>query len=255
MMHAVLIGAGNLASHLYKAFKDSEKLKFIQVYNRNLSKVDFVDASTPVTENLSDLVEADIYFLCVSDTAIAEVSKQLPFRNRLVLHCSGASSIELLDTKNRTGVFYPLQTFIKNTPADFSSIPICVEAPNVKDKQVLLELAKDISQNVQEIDSKQRAAIHVAAVFVNNFVNYLYQVGESIMQEHQMQFSMLHPLLEKTLQSALNNSPKDLQTGPARRGDTATINKHLQQLTHKEQQDIYKILTNAILKQYGREEL
>jgi len=119
----------------------------------------------------------------------------------------------------------------------------------------LLELGKEISESVQEINSTQRAAIHVAAVYVNNFVNYLFQIGESIMEENQMDFSMLRPLIEKTVQNALRESPKKLQTGPARRNDKGTIEKHLNQLTNKEQKNIYTTITNAILDQYGREKL
>lgn len=255
MINAVLIGAGNVASHLYKAFEGSKKLKFIQVYNRSLSAIDFVDSNTETTDELSQLLEADIYFLCVSDSAIATVSNQLPFTDRLVVHCSGGSAMNILSSKNRNGVFYPLQTFIKNIQVDFSAIPICIEAENAKDQLLLLDIAKDISKNAQEINSQQRAAIHIAAVFVNNFINHLYHIGETIMQEHHMDFSMLQPLIEKTVKSALTSSPKDLQTGPAKRGDKVTINKHLSQLTSKEHKDIYKIITNAISKQYGREEL
>lgn len=255
MIQAVLIGAGNLASHIYRAFKNSEKLRFVQVYNRSLEHIDFVDSSTAITNNLNEIAEADIYFLCISDGAIAKVSKALPFTNRLTVHCSGGSAMNILSDKNRTGVFYPLQTFLKTADPDFSNIPICVEATNADDTKLLLDLGKEISESVQEINSEQRAAIHVAAVFVNNFVNYLFQIGESIMKENQMDFSMLHPLIKKTVQNALQDSPKNLQTGPAVRDDKGTIKKHFNQLTNNEQKNIYKTITNAILDQYGREKL
>lgn len=255
MKKAVLIGAGNLASHIYRAFEKSEKLRFIQVYNRSLEHIDFVDSNTAITDDLNQLAEADIYFVCISDGAIGEVSKSLPFSNRLTVHCSGGSAMNILNDKNRIGVFYPLQTFLKTAEADFSGIPICVEATNTEDTQLLLELGKEISESVQEINSEQRAAIHVAAVYVNNFVNYLFQIGETIMEENQMDFSMLHPLIEKTVQNALKESPKHLQTGPAKRDDKGTIKKHLSQLTNNEQKNIYKTITNAILNQYGREKL
>lgn len=255
MINAVLIGAGNVASHLYRAFANSDKLRFIQVYNRNLTSIDFVDSNTPITDDINQLLDADIYFLCISDSAIGKLSANLPFTNRLTVHCSGGSAMNILNNKNRTGVFYPLQTFIKASEVNFISIPICVEATNAKDTQLLIALGKEISESVQEISSKQRSAIHVAAVFVNNFVNYIYQIGETIMEENQMDFSILHPLIEKTVQSALQESPKNLQTGPAKRGDKVTIEKHLNQLPNKEQYEIYKILTNAILEQNGREKL
>lgn len=255
MINAVLIGAGNLASHIYRTFAESEKLRFIQVYNRSLEHIDFVSPDTAVTDDMDQLLEADIYFLCISDGAIAEVSKNLNFTNRLTVHCSGASAMNILNDKNRIGVFYPLQTFLKASDADFSGIPICVEATNNQDKELLIALGNEISESVQEINSEQRAAIHVAAVFVNNFVNYLFQIGESLMEDNRMDFSLLHPLIEKTVMNVLQDSPKNLQTGPAKRNDKGTIEKHLNQLTNQEQKNIYKTITNAILEQYGREKL
>lgn len=255
MINAVLIGAGNVASHLYRAFAQSDILQFTQVYNRNLTHIDFVTSNTKVTNDLTELEEADIYFICVSDSAIGALSDKLPFTNRLTVHCSGGIAMDVLDNKNRIGVFYPLQTFIKNTDVDFKEIPICVEATNYKDEELLLELGNAISESVHKISSTQRSAIHVAAVFVNNFVNYIFQIGEEIMEENQMDFSLLHPLINKTVQSALNNSPKTLQTGPAKRGDKVTIEKHINQLQKVEQRELYKTLTNAILQLYGREKL
>src|SRR5690625_2335111 len=126
MKQAVLIGAGNLASHIYRAFAESEKLRFIQVYNRSLEHIDFVDSNTAITNDLNQLEEADIYFVCVSDGVIGEVSKNLPFTNRLTVHCSGGSAMNILNDKNRTGVFYPLHTILKTADADFSGVPIFV---------------------------------------------------------------------------------------------------------------------------------
>src|SRR5699024_10304754 len=111
-----------------------------------------------------------IYFVCISDGAIGEVSKSLPFSNRLTVHCSGGSAMNILNDKNRIGVFYPLQTFLKTAEADFSGIPICVQATTTEDTQLSLELGKEISESVQGSSTEQRAAIHVAAVYMNNFV-------------------------------------------------------------------------------------
>lgn len=256
MTHAVLLGAGNVASHLYRAFANSPQLRFIQVYNRNLSHIDFTKPDTPHTDNLSELLEADLYLVCVSDTAISELSAQLPFSNRLVVHCSGGLAMDLLPDKNRKGVFYPLQTFVKTQTADFSRIPICIEADNPDDEKSLFQLAESISHNVQLINSTQRTALHLAAVYVNNFTNYLFQIGEDILKEQQMDFNLLQALIENTIENLkTSHSPKDIQTGPARRGDITTIEKHLLQLKKQNQKDIYITITNSILQQYGRKKL
>lgn len=255
MIKIVLLGAGNIAKHLYEAFAASPQVEILQVYNRNLKNIDFTKAETPITDKLSDLAMADVYLLCTSDNSLSDLSAQLPFEGRLVAHVSGGMDMDVLSDKNRRSVFYPLQTFNKNTAADFTEIPICVEAEKKADANFLMDLANLISENTHFIDSSQRAQIHIAAVYVNNFVNYLYQEASEIMKEKDMDLSLLYPLMQKTLQSAMENEPQDIQTGPAKRGDTKTIQKHLNLLDKDSHKNTYKQLTNAILKHYGSQEL
>jgi predicted short-subunit dehydrogenase-like oxidoreductase (DUF2520 family) len=96
--------------------------------------------------------------------------------------------LESLDDKNRKGVFYPLQTFSKNKAVDFKTIPLCLEAENKTDLQLLQKIAHSISNAVYEISSEQRKALHIGAVFVNNFVNHLYQIGNEICEKNQIPF-------------------------------------------------------------------
>ncbi|OGS74999.1 MAG: hypothetical protein A3G95_05235, partial [Flavobacteria bacterium RIFCSPLOWO2_12_FULL_31_7] len=191
-------------------------------------------------------LEADIYIICVTDNAISDVSNQLPFENRLVVHTSGSTDFDVLDAKNKRGVFYPLQTFSKNKTVDFSEIPICLETENASDYLIVEKLAKSISNSVYKIDGKQRKAIHVSAVFACNFVNHLYEIGNEICVENNIPFEILQPLIEETAQKIKTLSPKDAQTGPAVRNDSKTIEKHIDFLTDENQKEIYKILTKSI---------
>jgi predicted short-subunit dehydrogenase-like oxidoreductase (DUF2520 family) len=187
-----------------------------------------------------------MYIIAVPDDAIASVSSKLPFKNRLVVHTSGSVALNALDDKNRKGVFYPLQTFSKDKALDFSTIPICIESENSNDFQVLDKVAKSISNAVFAVNTDQRKALHVAAVFVNNFVNHLYQIGNEICEEHQVPFEILKPLIQETANKINTLSPKDAQTGPAKRKDTQTINSHLNFLSNENQGTIYNILTQSI---------
>ncbi|MEP7095723.1 MAG: DUF2520 domain-containing protein, partial [Flavobacterium sp.] len=196
--------------------------------------------------DFSDLNEADLYVIAITDDVISKVSEQLPFQNQLVVHTSGTSSIDILNSKNRRGVFYPLQTFSKNKAIDFSIIPICLEAENQSDYAILEIIAKSISKAVFPISSEQRKALHVSAVFVNNFTNYLYQIGQEICEEHQVPFEILKPLIQETSEKINTLNPIDAQTGPAKRNDTNTIEAHLAYLTNENQKNIYKILTQSI---------
>jgi len=246
MIRITLIGSGNVAQHLIKAFSKSETVEIVQVFSRKKEALASLIDFDKIVNDYNDLQEADLYIIAVSDKAISEVSKQLPFQNRIVVHTSGAAPLDVLDSKNRKGVFYPLQTFSKKKEIDFSIIPLCLEAENTFDFRVLETLAKSISNAVFAINSDQRKALHVAAVFVNNFTNHLYQIGQEICEEHQVPFEVLRPLIQETAEKINTLDPIDAQTGPAKRNDTNTIEAHLEYLTNENQKNIYKILTQSI---------
>lgn len=246
MIRITLIGSGNVAQHLIKTFAKSELVEIVQVFSRKKETLASLIEFDKIVNDFEDLKEADLYIIAVSDKAIADVSKQLPFQNRIVVHTSGAASLDVLDSKNRKGVFYPLQTFSKNAVIDFSTVPLCLEAENTFDFRVLETVGKSISNAVFAINSDQRKALHVAAVFVNNFTNHLYQIGQEICEEHQVPFEVLKPLIKETAEKINSLDPIDAQTGPAKRHDSNTIEAHLDYLTNENQKNIYKILTQSI---------
>lgn len=227
MISVLIIGNGNIATHLETAF----------------SKVDTIRVAKINSRKLENIPEADITILAVSDDAIAAVSSKI--RNSFVVHTSGSSSIEDLKNATNKGVFYMLQTFSKDKEIDFSKIPFCLEAENKEDYLLLETLAKAIGVKVYTINSEQRKAIHVAAVFVNNFTNHLYKIGNDICEENKVPFEILQPLIDETSQKIKILSPEKSQTGPAIRNDKKTIKNHLELLNIK-QQRIYKILTKSI---------
>ena len=247
MIQVVIIGSGNVAQHLISAFAKCESVAVIQVFARDKNTLTHLLDSNKITSNFTDLKEADIYIIAVSDDAIAEVSSKIPFTNKLVAHTSGSFSIDDLDNKNRKAVFYPLQTFSKNVAINFKEIPICLEAQNKEDYTILEKVAQNISDKTYIINSNQRKALHVSAVFVCNFVNHLYQIGNEICQENQLDFDILKPLIQETANKIMKLSPNDAQTGPAKRNDTQTINSHLNFLSDQNQKDIYKMLTKSII--------
>ena len=246
MIKITIIGSGNVAQHLIDAFAKSNAVEIIQVFSRTQKQFLPLLDSNKITNDWNALAEADLYIIAVSDDAIPAVSSQLPFENRLVVHTSGSAPLTSLDNKNRKGVFYPLQTFTKGKAVDFKTIPFCLETQLDNDYALLEKVARSISDSVFKIDSHQRKALHVAAVFVNNFTNYLYQLGNEICQENHVSFDILKPLILETAKKILTLSPEDAQTGPAKRSDISTIAAHESFLTNENQSTIYKILTQSI---------
>jgi predicted short-subunit dehydrogenase-like oxidoreductase (DUF2520 family) len=246
MIKVTVIGSGNVAQHLITAFLKSNEIEVLQVFSRKKESVAHLVEDSKITNEYDSLLESDIYIIAVSDSAIAEVSSKLPFKNRFVVHTSGSVVLEDLDSKNKRGVFYPLQTFTKNKEVDFSVIPTCLESEFDDNYTILENLAEAIKSKHYLISSDQRKSLHVAAVFVNNFTNNLYQIGKDICDEHQLPFEILKPLIAETANKLKSLSPLEAQTGPAKRHDQNTIDSHLALLTDQTQKEIYKILTQSI---------
>src|SRR5690554_3377844 len=248
MIKISLIGSGNLAHHLIQAFESNSEIELVQVFARRKESVQSNIPKEKIISDYKQLKQADLYIISVSDDAIVEVSEKFPFSDRLVVHTSGTKPIDILSGNNRKGVFYPLQTFSKSKVVNFKEIPICLETENPEDLKLLHKVGNLISDKVFEIDSEKRKALHVAAVFVSNFVNYLYYIGEEICQENDIPFELLRPLIVEVADKINYLNPKEAQTGPAKRDDLQTINAHLEFLKdNQEKREIYKLLSNSII--------
>lgn len=227
MKSVLIVGKGNVATHLYNAFLNVDEIAVTQIISRTLTNIP----------------KATITIIAVSDDAIAEVSSKI--KNDFVVHTSGSVAMNDLKNSHRKGVFYMLQTFSKDKKVDFNEIPFCLEAENKEDYQLLEFLAKSIGQKIYAVSSEQRKTLHVAAVFVNNFTNHLFKIGNDICNTNNVPFEILQPLIKETVLKIEKLSPEKAQTGPAIRNDKKTIKNHLN-LLDKNQQKIYKILTKSI---------
>ena len=252
MTTIVFLGFGNVNFHLINTLYKHNKDSVIQVYNRSEISLNKELNNIPFTTDLSKIKEADLYIIGIPDDAIAAFSETLPLKNKLVVHTSGSVSMEALSKRNRKGVFYPLQTFSKNREVNFNTIPICIEAKEEADLELLTNLGKSLSEKVVEIDSDERSKLHLAAVFVNNFVNHLYAIGDDILGNNELSFDLLHPLIEETASKVKTLSPSEVQTGPARRGDQKTIEKHLHLLKEGPESELYQQLTESLMKKFDR---
>ena len=252
MTKVVLLGTGNVAGFLFEAFSASKQIEVIQVYNHSRKSLDRFEKQVEVTTSLEELKEADIYLMAVKDDAIPELAKNLENKMGLVLHTSGAVSIHALSGCARRGVFYPLQTFSKERKVKNSEIPFCLETNEQNDLKLLKQMVQQIQGISYEVSSEQRKKLHLAAVFVCNFVNHLYVIGENICEENELPFEILQPLIKETAEKVNHISPRESQTGPAIRNDQSTIKAHLELITSDENKEIYKLLTQAILSTHGK---
>jgi predicted short-subunit dehydrogenase-like oxidoreductase (DUF2520 family) len=249
MIKVVLLGAGNVAVHLAAALQSAKNVALIQRFSRNDKMNGFFDANIPFTTKLDELQKADVYIIAINDDAIESFSKKLPPLEGLVVHTSGSMPMMAIDRSLRKGVLYPVQTFSKGQAIDFSSVPLAIEAELDEDQTLLNQLATSLSDKVFQVRSSQREKLHLAAVFANNFSNYMYLMAQDICDENLISFDILKPIILETAKKIMNLDPYMAQTGPAKRKDIKVIEKHLLSL-EGEKKEIYGMLSNAISKRY-----
>jgi len=246
MLKVSVLGTGNVASHFIKAFDESVEIDIVQIFNhRESSLKNFNKFET--TSNLKDLKAADVYLICIKDDAVETLVHELKL-DGIVAHTSG--SLPLLDSPHRDAVFYPLQTFSKDKNLSFKDLPLCIEAEHHADINVLQTLATHIQAKAYNVDTKQRQELHLAAVFVCNFVNHLYHIGHDLCKKKNLPFDILRPLIKETADKINFKEPKQAQTGPALRDDQSTINRHIHQLDDPIYKELYRYLTTSIQKTY-----
>jgi predicted short-subunit dehydrogenase-like oxidoreductase (DUF2520 family) len=250
------IGAGNIATHLSKAFHN-KGFGISQVYScTELSAKKLADELSVNYVTSVDKIDfnADIYFIAIKDSAVEEVLSQINFNNKLIVHCSGSLPLSALENYSENiGVFYPLQTFSRSRNVDFGEIPIFIESNSVKNEELLLYLANEISNSVNVLNSEKRITLHVSAVFACNFVNYLYTIAADILKSKDIQFDVLKPLILETAKKVQEIDPEMAQTGPAVRFDENIIKAHLNELNaFDDYQQLYKSISKSIFEHYKK---
>ena len=248
-MQIVLIGSGNVAFHLAKAFTEAQ-IPVSQIFGRNTTELQKISEQFSIPFSTETLADADLYIISVSDSSIAEVSALIKNKNVLVAHTSGSVSREALSGNYRKSVFYPLQTFSKSKNLDYSKIPFFIDAENENDEEILKNLASKISKNVMLANDEKRKYIHLTAVFACNFVNHLYARAKEISDSQGIPFDYFLPLIDETTQKIHELEPKLAQTGPAIRNDEKVLKIHESLLTDEEKLKIYKTLNESIKKMY-----
>ena len=245
-----IIGSGNVATNLAHAFDraghdilqvisaNSERAKqlancFGAYYGNSISSVD---------------LNADFIIICVNDESYFNVLEELPKGLKsIICHTSGPVSMDVIsDYAPNFGVFYPLQSLRKEKYIDFLDVPIFIEGNSTNVRENLMNLADTISNKISEVSSIEREKYHLAAVFANNFTNLMYTLSHKYLEDESLDFQNLIPIIKETANRLADDKPESWQTGPAKRGDTAIMQKHIDMLEDPKLKEIYKQLSDYI---------
>ncbi len=248
------IGSGNVSSHLAAALQNAGH-RIVEVLSPNIGNAkQFAEQFTcNLAEDIQYLnTKVDLLIISVPDARVEEVAKALPPFKGIVAHTSGITRMNVLESAQNYGVFYPLQTFTRDRKMDISDAPFCIESSSKEVGEKLFNLAGEISKSVQFVNSEQRKHLHLAAVMVSNFVNHLYGISHDFMESKQLDFDLLLPLIRETAAKVQDISPEKAQTGPARRNDEVTLKSHLKMLKNSpEHEELYRLFSEQIKKKYN----
>jgi predicted short-subunit dehydrogenase-like oxidoreductase (DUF2520 family) len=261
MLTSIFIGAGNLAWHLAPAFENAG-YPVEAVYSRQLNHARQLTARLYDARPVSSLNFADsaarLFVLAVPDDAFETVCRQLVLPEQATLvHTSGSQPLARItqlmtlysDVPVKTGVLYALQTFSRGqSPLDYAEIPLCLEADDDETETQLVTLGQELSNTVYVVNSAERKVLHLAAVLACNFTNHLLGLAKDLTDAEGLEFSLLQPLILETVRKALAaNHPAEVQTGPARRNDTGTLDAHRKLLAlNPLLLAVYNVLTDSI---------
>lgn len=271
-MKIVLIGAGNLATHLGKALHAAGH-DMLQVFSRTMQSAETL-ASLLDAEPLTDIAQvrddADVYIFSVKDSALVQLVAQLcrheadglgedgavnalrkakkGEHERVFLHTAGSMPMSVFKgMAQHYGVLYPMQTFSKQREVDFSIISCFVEANDEFAQKQIEGMAREISGRVYELSSEDRKYLHLSAVFACNFANHCYAISQELLEEHGIPFDVMLPLINETAAKVHEMKPKDAQTGPAVRYDENVIDKQSKLLeNHPHFKKVYDSMSKSI---------
>ena len=248
----VIVGSGNVAEAFARTLASCKGISLRQIFSRNSVRGRAVAeiAGVEWCGDMEQIAPADLYIISVSDRAVAEVAESLRVpEDAIVVHTAGSVAMDAIpQRKGGRGIVYPLQSFTSGRVVNISSVPLFVEADSDRVSERLMKLASLISSRVEYADSERRRVIHLAGVFVNNFVNHLYAEGSDILAREELDYDILKPLIAETAAKAIaTNNPRSVQTGPAVRGDVVVTDRHIKMLADDERKrQIYKHITESI---------
>jgi predicted short-subunit dehydrogenase-like oxidoreductase (DUF2520 family) len=246
-----VIGSGNVATYLATCFFENGCI-VNEIFSRNIENATILANKTnaKVCATISKFdVNVNCIIIAVNDSGIQQIAQQLAKGKAIIIHCSGAVSIDAVSKNaDNFGVLYPLQTFSKHNKPHHLNFPFYVEGNSATTLFAIKQIAEIISKNVLEANSNQRRTIHLSAIFANNFVNHLLGISSAILETQHVKFHNLQPLLLETIEKATTSNPFQIQTGPAIRNDEPTLEMHRKILENYNANftSIYNIITASI---------
>jgi predicted short-subunit dehydrogenase-like oxidoreductase (DUF2520 family) len=207
----------------------------------------FIGSGEPLTNAIKAASLADIIFITTPDSAIKSTCEAIAagggFRaGMLVVHASGAQTLDLLQAASSAGaycaVLHPLQSVpsmelgVTNIPGSYFRIEADPEAMAIARELVKAMGGIELVMPRWTSGKDSAALYHAGAVVVSNFFVALVDLGlrfyEALGADRKNALKAVLPLIKGTLANIESAGVPDALTGPIMRGDVETVRGHLE---------------------------
>jgi predicted short-subunit dehydrogenase-like oxidoreductase (DUF2520 family) len=252
--HIAIVGSGNVATYMGHLLNNNS-YKISAVISRNAmtgqALAEALETSFSAEHQISE--DTDLVLLCVNDDDLRNASESLASGRYAVCHCAGSLPMDILDRHALRGVLYPLQSIHSDTNVEEAEVPFLIEASSNELQKQLEDLLRSCRKSFHIVNSDQRLAYHLAAVFANNFTNAMMVATEEISTDLQLDFSLLQPLIAETFNRIEKHRPANVQTGPAKRNDQEAMKRHLAILSkYPDMKALYESISAYIMEKFGK---
>ena len=185
-------------------------------------------------DDLSDAARGvDVLIIATPDDAVATVAAAVePCAGTTVMHLSGSLGLDALDPHAIRAALHPLVP-LPNAVVGANRLASGVTFA-VAGEPVATEIVQALGGRVVEVADGDRAAYHAAACIAANHVVALLGQVERVAESVGLDLEAFLPLTRAAVDDVARLGPRQALTGPAVRGDWATLSRHLDALPAEE---------------------
>ena len=238
-----IIGAGKMGSAL-SAVCVKAGYKLLTVVDLDKEKAERIRRRDKGQAALDSIVNidsySDLWFIAVPDDALETMARSIGSLRtdsigKGVVHTSGLHTSSILEPVRNQGVwigsFHPCFSFPESFKGDLKDVPVAVEGDEAG-LVVMEAMARRLGAKCMRIDAASKPIYHAACTMASGglvaLVDVLRLMKDRVMGEEGLEW--LFPLMEGTMEHIRTRGVQDALTGPVIRGDTGTVEQHLEAL-------------------------
>ena len=190
--------------------------------------------STTAVEVAAAAADVDLVLIATPDAAVAEVAAAIePTATAVVAHLAGSLGLDAVASHPRPAALHPL---VALPDAGVGARRLLAGGWfAVAGDSLVRQVVADLGGRAFEVADDDRAAYHAAAVVASNHLVALLGQAERIGSAAGVPFAAFMDLVRATVDNVDELGPAAALTGPAARGDTETIRRHLEAIAPAEQ--------------------